>query len=116
MSLFVQLTEWAAYMGTQLAVAEVDERHDLSVVERCRAISTSANSGGKTTVTAAKAQAYNDPEFLESTEKAATSHAYRKLVEALYNATDRKAQVLSRELTRRVGREPRENRRDRYTA
>lgn len=114
MELFVQLTQWTEYMSAQLAAAEVDEKAINSRLEILRAKSAVANSGAKT-VTAAKAKVYEDEAFIAASEEALTVYAYRKMVEALYGNTDRKASLISRELTRRVGREPRESRRDRYT-
>jgi hypothetical protein len=62
------------------------------------------------TVTAAKAKAYEDEDFLAAQEEAHTTYAYRKMIHMMYDATDRKTQVLSRELTRRVNRSDRDGR------
>lgn len=115
MSLFSSLTEWVGYMGTQLAAAEVDERSSSDALEQHKALSAVRNASEKT-VTAAKARAYEDPAFVEAQEAYRERHAYRKLLEGLYKATEAKSTLLSRELTRRVGREPREGRAGRWTA
>jgi hypothetical protein len=115
MQLFTEMTQWASFAAVKLAAAEVDEKYAVADFERQKAINTVANKGEKT-VTTAKAKAYEDPEFLAAQEEAHRTYALRKMLESLYNATDRKAQVLSRELTRRVGREPREQRSARWSA
>ena len=109
MSLFVRLTRWSEYAATQLAVAQVDEKFADATLDRMRALSAVANKAEKT-VTAAKARAYEDAEYLEAQEAYHSAYAFRKLVEAVYNNTDRKAALISRELTRRVGRNDRDNR------
>jgi hypothetical protein len=114
MALFVQLTRWAEYVGTQVAAAEVDEKAAEESLARLRALA-SIRAEGEKSVTAKKARAYEDADVLAAEEHKRTAYAYRRMVSALYEATDRKAQVISRELTRRVGREPREARRDRWT-
>lgn len=115
MSLFVELTEWAAYQGARLAAAEVDVSYTESEVKRLEALSAAKNAGAKN-VTTAKAKAYEDPEYLTAKDAHSHAYAYRKILSGIYEATDRKAQVLSRELTRRVGREPRDNRSARWSA
>lgn len=115
MSLFTEMTQWVSYVAVKLASAEVDEKYAVSAFERQKAMNTVANSGEKT-VTAARARAYEDEDFLAAQEEAHRTYTLRKLLESLYNATDRKCQVLSRELTRRVGREPREQRNARWSA
>lgn len=109
MSLFVQLTEWAAYQGARLAAAEVDVSSTEGEVKRLEALSAAQNAGEKR-VTTAKAKAYEDPEYLNARDAYIHAYAYKKILSGIYEATDRKATVLSRELTRRVGREPRDNR------
>lgn len=109
------MTQWVEYVGSALVAAEIDEKYAVSRFERHKALSAVANKSEKT-VTAAKAAAYQDPEFLAAEEEVNQTYAYRKLLDSLYAATDRKCQVLSRELTRRVGREPRDSRASRWSA
>ena len=112
MRLFTQMTRWADYLEAQLACAEVDERWSESHVERLRAVAA-LRSDAKS-VTAQKAAAHDDPEFNEARERFQDAHAYRKLVEVVARAVDRDSKLLSRELTRRVGRDPQERRADRW--
>jgi hypothetical protein len=67
-------------------------------------------------VTAAKAMAYEDPEYVAAQEAKTAAYAYRKMLQAVYDSADRKNTLLSRELTRRVGRGDRENRAGRMNA
>ncbi len=107
MKLFTQLTLWSEYTNAQLACAEIDERHAETEMEKQKAL---ASLGDSKTVTAAKARAYESEEFLAARKWHQEAHAYRKLVQVMYDNTDRFASLLSRELTRRVNREPREGR------
>lgn len=90
----------------------VSERFAEESLGKYRAIATvtSAESDEKMTATVAKARAYKDPEFLAATEEMNRAYSYRKIIEAIYNNTERKSILLSRELTRRIGRNDREGR------
>jgi hypothetical protein len=68
------------------------------------------------TVTVAKAMAYEEPEYLAAQEEAHAAYAYRKMLGTVYDAAERKGQILSRELTRRVNRSSREGRDDRWNS
>jgi hypothetical protein len=113
MSLFVRLTRWAEFMGVQLAAAEVDERACIDDWELCKNLAISRATAKN--VTGAKAEAAGDADAAAAKESKDEAYAYRKLVNSLYAATDAKAAVVSRELTRRVGREPREQRASRFS-
>lgn len=65
-------------------------------------------------VTRTKAKAYESEEYIKAEETYHEAMAYRKLVSVLYNNADRWSALLSRELTRRVNRDPRERRAGRY--
>lgn len=97
----------------QLAAATVSEKYAEEALAKHRALSAVANKTEKT-VTAAKARAYEDPEFEAAIEAENKAYSYRKIIEAIYNNTERKAAVLSREITRRVGRNDRESRGNRW--
>lgn len=64
----------------------------------------------------AKAKAFNDEDFLDAQDKQVHAEAYRKLVKVTYDNAERGSALLSRELTRRVNRDPRERRVDRMGA
>jgi hypothetical protein len=93
----------------------VDEKSCADTLEAHKALSAVRNNGEKT-VTAAKAKAYEDPEYVAAQDAKTTAYAYRKMLQAVYDSADRKNTLLSRELTRRVGRGDREARAGRMSA
>jgi hypothetical protein len=103
------------YLSTQLAAAEVDEKYAEGSLENVRAMNQIMNRGEKS-VTALKAMTYEDPDYKEAVENLHAAYAFRKLNAALYANEDRHNFLYSRELTRRVGRNDRDNRTGRYTA
>lgn len=115
MSLFARMTAWVEYAGGRLAAAEVDEKSCADTLERHKALSAVKNATEKT-VTAAKAKAYEDPDYLEAQEAKQQAFAYRRMLQAVYDSADKRATLLSRELTRRVGRADRDSRAGRYSA
>lgn len=112
MKLFSQLNRWSAHLGYQLSAAQVDERYAGLRVERLTAMAQIRNKGGS--VSAMKAGALADDDLVAAKDDEQAAYAYRKLVEALYSAVDGKSFVVSRELTRRIGRADRDRRQDRY--
>ena len=115
MSQFSATQAWAEFQSVQLAAAMVSEKFAEEALAKHRAIAAVANKTEKT-VTAAKARAYEDPEFEAAIEAEIKAYSYRKMIESIYNNTERKAAVLSREITRRVGRNDRESRGNRWQA
>lgn len=113
MRLFVQLTKWAEYLSAQLAAAEVDERYADAALDKIKAIKSLENKTEKT-VTAAKAHAWKDADFIEAHDAYQVAYAYRKLINISYLNAERNSTLLSRELTRRVNRTEREGRADRW--
>jgi hypothetical protein len=75
-----------------------------------------ASLGAVRDVTERKAKAYQSEEFIAAMEAYHETMAYRKLVNVLYENADRWSALLSRELTRRVNRDPVERRAGRYSA
>lgn len=116
MLLFTTLTAWADYLGGQLALAEIDERASEAVLKKAEAVSMLRSSPTSGKVTMAKAEKYEDPVVEEAQESFMKNHAYRKLLNVLYNNVDRDASLVSRELTRRVGMEPNRRREGRWSA
>lgn len=113
MELFVQLLHWNEYIGVELAAAEIDERHSEMAVEKMKAISNIKHKNEKT-ATAAKAMVFEDPAFVEAQEKLDEDYAKRKLIAMLYSNSEKAANLVSRELTRRTGRNDKENRVNRW--
>lgn len=119
MELFVQLTQWTDHLGGAFAVAEIDERkaeHALAVAEASALILEWGNRGAKEDrVTIAKAKRDSDPEVIKARDALDVVYAKRKLLGTIYASADRDAAVVSRELTRRIGRHDREARTGRWT-
>ncbi len=111
MRLFTEITNWTEYLGTQLAIAEVDERYAEATLDKGKII-LKVNLKS----TAGRDDAAQNEELWEMHDHYQEKMSYRKLVEVLYTNMDRKASLLSRELTRRVNRSDREGRRDKYNA
>lgn len=93
-------------------MAEVDERWAEAAMEKARAVAHIAEKARD--VTERKARAYQSEEYLDAESKYHEAMAYRKLVGVLFTNAERWSSLLSRDLTRRVNRDPRERRVDRY--
>jgi hypothetical protein len=116
MSLMVRLTRWLEYQGVRLARAKVVEQElDYQISQRS-AIIMLQNWGGtrEDRVAIAKAQVETDKQIERLRQDHGQSYAYRKLLENLYDATERKTNTVSRELTRRGHFAPHERRSDRW--
>lgn len=108
---------WVSFAKAEFVQAEIAEErasHDLRLAESKSLISQwDAESKGDR-VTIAKARRDSSPEVVTLQEKLLEARAYRKLVESVYDRCDRSAQVLSRELSRRIGMNPKERQTNRY--
>jgi hypothetical protein len=117
MALFVGLTRWTDYVGSEFAIAEVEEHSAEVVLEKAKALGLLANwAGGKEDrTTIAKAEAANSPAVVEWQSEYDVLYAKRKMLGMLYAKAERDAALVSRELTRRVGkRENNDRRADRW--
>lgn len=112
MELYRKLEHWVAYLGLQLAAAQIDERYAEYVVEKISAYIQIANKAEKN-VSTMKALAFEDPDYIKAREDSLAAYAYRKKVNVVYDNTDRAHSDVSRELTRRIGRNDRGKRADR---
>jgi hypothetical protein len=110
MDLLVMFTRWADYSGGQLAVADVDERYADAYVDQLKArglVETyEADGPKKGGVTAARAGKQLDPVYQEAVQDKLNAYARRKLLAARHEAFERDAAVVSRELSRRIERDP----------
>lgn len=112
MEMFAQYTEWANFLSTRVAIAEVDEAQAEAVLQLALDHAMVVSDYG--TVTVAKASRSLDSAVIELREKAAVAKAYRKLTTSFFENVERKSAVISRELSRRLGSRPLENRVGRY--
>lgn len=118
MRLMAKLARYLDFVQVGLAETEIDESFAEARLDDSRARFLVQNWQGKSsdTVTIAKAHAAADPAVQKLIDVHQVCRAKRKLMNVLYDSIARDAAVLSRELTRRVGRDPVDRRVDRYTA
>jgi hypothetical protein len=118
MELFVKLNAWNSHVGGELALVEIDEREAEAELEFAEASALVLKWGERKskddTITLAKAERDSDPKVIEAREKLHGIYARRKLTQVIYVNTEKDASVVSRELTRRVGRNDRESRESRW--
>ena len=119
MSLFSRFTRWADYFSVLVALDEVKEKFAEDEVRRLEDLFMLANrperpqSGELTMI---KASMEGDAEIAAARQEFRVVYAHRKLIQVFFEAAERDAAVLSRELTRRTEMEPYNRRADRRGA
>lgn len=100
-------TEWTNHLGAELVLAEITEETAHVVFERTKTETMlRLGPGDKTeTMTERKARAGLSVEVREAEDAYLAAKAYRKVLANVYEASERKASNISREITRRVGRD-----------
>lgn len=119
MDTYTQFMSWVSYLKGQLVKAEIDEDREANKcrVTEARVLIEQWGSDAKgDRVTIAKARRDVDDRVVSQQENYQTCRAYRKLVEALFESCERGAQLLSRELSRRIGLSSKEQRTSRFGA
>ena len=117
MSLYGEFMAWVSYAKAELVNAEIAEERQANncrVVEARVLIGQWSDSAKGDTVTLAKARRDVDGSVIAQQEEHLKSRAYRKMVEAVFERCERGAQVLSRELSRRISIAPQERRQGRF--
>jgi hypothetical protein len=117
MSLYNEFMGWVSYAKADYVQAEIAEdrtAHNLKITEARTMIDQWSEKTKGDTVTLAKARRDIDPEVVAMQEAHLQARAYRKLVESVFERCERGAQVLSRELSRRIGLAPKERRQAQY--
>ena len=112
MALFSRYQAWENYVSEELVEAEIKEirtEADLKVAE-ARYMATYDPGKGPTTVTAAKAAMGSDAAIVEKRDNLMHFEARRKILAIQRTTLEKTAQLVSRELSRRIGREPVERR------
>jgi uncharacterized membrane protein YheB (UPF0754 family) len=102
---FSQLTAWADYIASQLAVAQIEERAStrrLDVMENRLLVEKMALAGRGDRITLVKAQVSVDDRVLDLAQDLEEKYQYRKLVEMLLSNHERDLTLVSREITRRT--------------
>lgn len=106
MQLFSEFVQWQNFAATEFAVAEVEEEQAEANVRRLTAEGFVLNFGGSSKVTETRAAIDASPEMTKARDRVLAAYAKRKMTGVMYSNCERTAALLSRELTRRVGREP----------
>lgn len=102
---FTELTAWADYIASQLAMAQIEERtaqKKLDFAENSMLVRRMNNSVKGERVTYVKAEISIDPQIQELSQTLDEKYAYRKMVEMLLNNHERDLALVSREITRRT--------------
>jgi hypothetical protein len=119
MDLYTEFMSWVSYAKAEMVNAEIAEEREanaLRVLEARVLIEQWGTEAKGETVTIAKARRDVDPRVVSQQDEHRQSRAYRKLVEAMFDRCERGAQLLSRELSRRIGLHSKENRGSRFNA
>jgi hypothetical protein len=117
MDLYAQFMAWVSYTKAELVKTEIEEdrkAHLLKVTEAKAIIGQWSDKVKGDTVTLAKARRDIDPDVLEAQDHYLEARAVRKLTESVFDRCEKSAQVLSRELSRRIGLAPKEYRQAKY--
>jgi hypothetical protein len=117
MSLYSEFMAWVSYAKADYVQAEIAEEraaNQLRITESMVLITQWGTKEKGDTVTLAKAHRDINPEVIEAQTVYSECRAYRKLVESVFERCERGAQVLSRELSRRIGLAPKEYKQARY--
>jgi hypothetical protein len=118
MELYTDFMAWLVYAKAQLVQAEIAEERTRNEFEYLQSSILIEQWGNKTKgdlVTVAKAKRDIDPKITEQLEIYTQKRAYRKLVDTVFDRCERGAQVVSRELSRRIGMSGKELRQHRFT-
>lgn len=112
MELFAHYVAWNNYIDVRRVAAEIEEANAETELKVLEATAIVDNWGGTKDdrVTVTRAARDMDPEVRTAREKHDQAKARRKVLGVLANNMERGAALLSRELTRRVGRSPVEGR------
>lgn len=107
MELFTAYVVWNNFIDVRRVQAEIEEANAETVLKVLEATSLAAGwDGGKDSrITIARAERDIDPEVVAARTAHDEARARRKLLQVLSDNMQRGSNLLSRELTRRVGRE-----------
>jgi hypothetical protein len=117
MDLLTRLTRYQDYISGQLAEAEINEGSASTLLEvaKARHITSGWTGASDDRVAIVKAEALLDGEVRQADDALTQLKAKRKLYNVMVEALARDAAVVSREISRRIGRAPHEARSDRYS-
>jgi hypothetical protein len=112
MEVFAQYVAWENFIGEELVRAEVEELRAESYkrIAEARFIASFESDLKSGRVTAAKSAARQDPDVELAEDRYVRAYAMRKALQAQQASLARTSSFVSRELSRRIGREPVERR------
>lgn len=119
MDLYGEFIAWVNFAKAELVQAEIAEstaENDLHLREAAALIGQWSADAKGDRVTLAKARRDVDQNVMEGREEHLRAKSYRKLVEAMFDRCERCSQLLSRELSRRIGMAPKERMSGRFSA
>lgn len=119
METYTLFMSWVSFAKADMVLAEIEEEraaNDLRLIEAETLIMQWSDKEKGDTVTLAKARRDTEPRVVDAQRLYSEKRAYRKLVESVFERCERGAQVISRELSRRISLAPQERRQARYTA
>jgi len=108
MELFSQFIGWQNYVSVSLAEADVAENDAETAVKYAEATALVETWTGakEDRVTVARAERELAPDVRKARDAYNKAYAHRKRVSVLVDNFERSAALISRELSRRIGREP----------
>lgn len=116
MGMFTKYVAWQNYAAVEFARAEVEEEKAEAHVKFLEAQHMVMNwKGPNDKVTVSRAEMAIDPAVDTARREHLQAYANRKLAQVMYGNCERCGNLISREITRRVGREPQERRNNRWT-
>lgn len=119
MDLYTEFMSWVSYAKAEMVNAEIAEEREanfLRVLEAKVLIEQWGAEAKGDRVTIAKARRDIDSRVVSQQDEHRQARAYRKLVESVFDRCERGAQLLSRELSRRIGLHSKESRGGRFSA
>lgn len=119
MDLYTEFMSWVSYAKAEMVNAEIAEEREanfLRVLEARVLIEQWGAEAKGDRVTIAKARRDIDSRVVSQQDEHRQARAYRKLVESVFDRCERGAQLLSRELSRRIGLHSKESRGGRFNA
>lgn len=114
METFSRFVQWLNYAATQFAEAEVVEERVTAHLKYIEATAMLTLNPAQGKVTVAKAEMTASQEVERAKQEVLNAYAVRKMTGVMVENCERSASLISRELTRRVGREPLERRQQRW--
>ena len=114
MSLYSEMVSWVNYAKAEVSKAEIVEEQAMGALKHLEAATLIRQWDDKVnkseTVTMSKARRDVDSEVVDATDNHREARSYRKLVDTVFDRCERNANVISRELSRRISLSPVERR------